>query len=204
MRACYREGIVPLLQMHDCLDCSVTSRAQGELIARLGCEAVQLDVPMKVDLKFGNSWGDATHEWDELGLREGAKMTAAETIAKALGGRRTGSGWSARCPLHDDRNASLSISSGKDGKVLVHCHAGCNQREVFIAVVRKRGMLGKSGGPKPKDASPTTRADADKRGAVALGSGRPRNPLKQRWWRPISPRAASPWRCPARCAFTAA
>jgi hypothetical protein len=53
--------------MHDALECSVTSREQGELIARLGCEAVRLDVPMRVDLKFGTSWGDAMHTWDELG-----------------------------------------------------------------------------------------------------------------------------------------
>ena len=38
----------------------MTTREQGELIARLGCEAVQLEVPMRVDLKFGKSWGDAT------------------------------------------------------------------------------------------------------------------------------------------------
>ena len=57
---------MPLLQMHDCLDCSVTSREQGELVARLGCEAVTLAVPMRVDLKFGRNWGDATHSWDEL------------------------------------------------------------------------------------------------------------------------------------------
>jgi DNA polymerase I-like protein with 3'-5' exonuclease and polymerase domains len=66
MRACWRENIVPLLQMHDCLDCSVSSREQAELIARLGCEAVQLDVPMRVDLKFGRNWGDAKHTWEEL------------------------------------------------------------------------------------------------------------------------------------------
>ena len=62
MRACWREGIVPLLQMHDALECSVTTREQGELVARLGCEAVQLEVPMRVDLKFGKSWGDAKHD----------------------------------------------------------------------------------------------------------------------------------------------
>ena len=73
MRACWREGIVPLLQMHDALECSVTSREQGELIARLGCEAVQLEVPMKVDVKFGKSWGDATHTWDELGTGGGCE-----------------------------------------------------------------------------------------------------------------------------------
>ena len=71
-------------------------------------------------------------------------MTAAETIAKALGGHKTGNGWTAQCPLHDDQTPSLSISAGKDGKVLVHCHAGCNQRDVFIAVLRKRGLCGKT------------------------------------------------------------
>ena len=67
MRACWREGIVPLLQMHDALDCSVTTREQGELVARLGCEVISLAVPMRVDLKFGESWGDAEHAWDDLG-----------------------------------------------------------------------------------------------------------------------------------------
>src|SRR5215471_19208577 len=63
---CWREGIVPLLQMHDCLDCSVSSRKQAELVALLGEEAVKLDVPMRVDLKYGRTWGDAKHTWEEL------------------------------------------------------------------------------------------------------------------------------------------
>src|SRR5262249_53227177 len=59
MRACWREGIVPLLQMHDALDCSVTCREQAERVAQLGREAVTLKVPIQVDLKFGRTWGDA-------------------------------------------------------------------------------------------------------------------------------------------------
>ena len=38
----------------------------------------------------------------------------AETIAKALGGRKAGGGWVARCPAHDDRVPSLSISDADD------------------------------------------------------------------------------------------
>ena len=170
MRACAREGIVPLLQMHDALECSVKTREQGELIARLGCEAVQLEVPMKVDVKFGKSWGDATHTW------EGLKMTSAETIAKALGGRKTGNGWIARCPLHDDQTPSLSISAGRDGKVLVHCHAGCNQRDVFIAVLRNRGLCGKH---KRKDpVADEEDVDARKRSAFALAIWRACGPAE--------------------------
>jgi RecA-family ATPase/DNA polymerase I-like protein with 3'-5' exonuclease and polymerase domains len=78
MRAVWRAGIVPLLQMHDCLDCSVSSREQAELVARLGCEAVQLDVPMRVDLKYGRTWGDASHTWDEL---NGAAPPIAATVS---------------------------------------------------------------------------------------------------------------------------
>ena len=31
----------------------------------------------------------------------------------------------AKCPAHDDKKASLSITKGDNGKILLHCHAGC-------------------------------------------------------------------------------
>jgi putative DNA primase/helicase len=63
----------------------------------------------------------------------------AETIAYALGGRKAGSGWTARCPAHEDRTPSLSIRDSNDGKVLVRCHAGCEQVRL-IAALRSRGL----------------------------------------------------------------
>lgn len=63
----------------------------------------------------------------------------AETIAKALGGHRRGATWMVCCPAHDDRCPSLSISVGKGGKVLVCCHAGCDQHDV-IAALTNRGL----------------------------------------------------------------
>jgi putative DNA primase/helicase len=63
----------------------------------------------------------------------------AETIAKALGGRKAGRGWTARCPAHDDRTPSLSISDADDNNVLVRCHAGCDQERVITAL-RMRGL----------------------------------------------------------------
>ena len=68
----------------------------------------------------------------------------AETIAKALGGRKAGGGWMARCPAHDDREPSLSIRDADDGKVLVRCHAGCDQERV-IAALRSRGLWTENG-----------------------------------------------------------
>jgi hypothetical protein len=55
----------------------------------------------------------------------------AETIAKALGGRRVGGGWKASCPAHDDQTPSLPIRDADDGKVLVRCPAGCDQEQVI-------------------------------------------------------------------------
>src|SRR4051812_18350086 len=63
----------------------------------------------------------------------------AERIAKALGGRRAGADWMAKCPVHHDREPSLSVKAAKGGKVLVCCHAGCDQH-VVIATLRARGL----------------------------------------------------------------
>ena len=60
-------------------------------------------------------------------------------LTEQLGGRWRGSNGSARCPAHDDRNASLSISEGKDGKWLAHCHAGCAQ-DAVIDKLRELGL----------------------------------------------------------------
>ena len=48
--------------------------------------------------------------------------------------RRNGAGWMACCPVHDDRNPSLSLTLAEDGKVLAHCHAGCDQAAVAAAL----------------------------------------------------------------------
>jgi rhodanese-related sulfurtransferase len=62
----------------------------------------------------------------------------AAGIARQLHGRKSGATWLAHCPSHDDKNLSLSLRDA-DGKVLVHCHAGCDQRAV-IAALRARGL----------------------------------------------------------------
>jgi hypothetical protein len=71
----------------------------------------------------------------------------AEQIAKALGNaKKTGGGWLASCPLpthgqgNGDKNPSLSISDGEDGKPLFKCHGGCDQQDVFEAI-RDFGLL---------------------------------------------------------------
>ena len=54
-----------------------------------------------------------------------------ERLKKA---RKSGKGWLACCPAHDDQNPSLSIDVGDEGQVLVYCHAGCGLAEVCAAL----------------------------------------------------------------------
>lgn len=63
----------------------------------------------------------------------------AATIAHALGGNKSGAGWMARCPAHEDSTPSLSLRDAHDGRLLVYCHAGCDQRTV-IAALAQRGL----------------------------------------------------------------
>ncbi len=55
-------------------------------------------------------------------------------LAKLPDARHTGDRWSAKCPAHEDRRASLSIGEGDDGRALVHCHAGCEPAAICTAV----------------------------------------------------------------------
>jgi hypothetical protein len=66
-------------------------------------------------------------------LRLSPNSDAAQ-LAYALDGKRCGHGWKAKCPAHDDRDPSLSISVSREGKTLIHCHAGCSQADVLSAL----------------------------------------------------------------------
>lgn len=56
-------------------------------------------------------------------------------ILNRLTGVKGGSGqWYARCPAHDDKHQSLSVSIGQDGRVLLNCHAGCSVENVAAAM----------------------------------------------------------------------
>ena len=42
--------------------------------------------------------------------------------------------WTACCPAHDDKTPSLSIKELGDGRVLLHCFAGCTGDDILAAV----------------------------------------------------------------------
>ena len=64
-----------------------------------------------------------------LALDAGDYLVTVATITDWLdrlqGVRKAGNGYKARCPAHDDKNPSLSVTEGTDDKVLVTCFAGC-------------------------------------------------------------------------------
>ncbi len=63
-------------------------------------------------------------------------MSAVDTVlerldsAKPIGDAR----WQALCPAHDDRDPSLSLGLGDEGRVLLKCHAGCSTEEIISAL----------------------------------------------------------------------
>jgi hypothetical protein len=59
-------------------------------------------------------------------------MNIEEILGRFRGTRREGKGWKAICPAHDDKNPSLSIDV-KDGRVLLHCFAGCTFERILAA-----------------------------------------------------------------------
>lgn len=61
-------------------------------------------------------------------------MSAETLLSRLERVKRTGAGrWLARCPAHEDRGPSLSIRELDDGRVLVHCFAGCDVNSVLSA-----------------------------------------------------------------------
>ena len=42
--------------------------------------------------------------------------------------------WQARCPAHADHSPSLAIKECSDGRILIHCYAGCGANEIITAL----------------------------------------------------------------------
>ena len=69
-------------------------------------------------------------------------MGALECVLSQLDThKQVGNGYTARCPAHDDKEASLSISEGTDGRVLMKCFAGCSAEKVVDALGLKMSDL---------------------------------------------------------------
>jgi len=62
-------------------------------------------------------------------------MTPVENLLQKLEKVKGRNGsWTARCPAHDDKGPSLAIREADDGRILLHCFAGCQTESVLGAV----------------------------------------------------------------------
>lgn len=90
--------------------------------------------------------------------------TPIETVLGALRSagcapRPSGAGYAARCPAHEDRNPSLSLGAGQDGRALVKCHAGCSLQDVLGALgLHQRDLFARGRGPAGGELWPTAEA----------------------------------------------
>lgn len=66
----------------------------------------------------------------------GAPLSGIEQLlARLPSAKPRGHGrWIALCPVHDDKNPSLSITETQDGIILLRCWAGCGIDEIVRAV----------------------------------------------------------------------
>ncbi len=67
----------------------------------------------------------------------------------------------ARCPAHDDQNASLSLTEKADGTLLWKCFAGCSQEAVRRELERLAGMERETAHPIPPSRRGETRETAE-------------------------------------------
>jgi hypothetical protein len=76
--------------------------------------------------------------------------SAREISAKLKGETRpdTSRNYACRCPgpMHKngDTNPSPSLKDGKNGRPVLHCHAGCDFRDI-VAELERMGVLHRSG-----------------------------------------------------------
>lgn len=69
-----------------------------------------------------------------IGTTQSASDTLDKFILRLAKVKRTGSGrWIACCPAHDDKRPSLCIRLTNEGRILMHCFAGCDIESVVHA-----------------------------------------------------------------------
>ena len=81
------------------------------------------------------------------------------------GVEKASGGWVAKCPCPDhgydgeDRKPSLSFTIGQEGKIIFHCHAGCDWKDILLAIGLESKDLRPSEGESPEETLSVNSAD---------------------------------------------
>ena len=93
---------------------------------------------------------------------------ARKLLHLLIGVKKTKNGWSARCPAHEDRKASLSIDDGDEGRVIVRCHRGCDHKKIVAALGLEESDLFNRDDQRPA----TTKASKPKKAGKAYATAK--------------------------------
>lgn len=111
-------------------------------------------------------------------------MTTTEILARLRDVKETASGWTACCPGHEDRRASLSISEGDEGRTLFRCHAGCAVETITSALGITKADLFDRQASTGRPAAPP-KASTKKRGLYS-SAGEAQKAYERRLGKPIT------------------
>ena len=100
-------------------------------------------------------------------------MSITEFLSRFENPRKTKQGHVVKCPAHEDKTASLSISEGNNGQILVKCFAGCT----FQSIVSSLGLTARDlfNDQKQETAKPYRRINAPEKKQTEPESGEPKS-----------------------------
>ena len=68
-------------------------------------------------------------------------MTITQFLALFPTAKETRKGWDVLCPAHDDHHPSLGVMEGDDGRIVLHCFAGCTPAAICASLGLTLGDL---------------------------------------------------------------
>lgn len=99
--------------------------------------------------------------------------------------RRNGSSSTAKCPAHEDREPSLSVGVGDDGRALLTCHAGCKLEDVLGELGLEMSDLFADGGNRRFDGGPVVKYEYRNENGTLLYVVERHAGKRFRQWRPV-------------------
>ena len=68
-------------------------------------------------------------------------MTLNDFLSRLNGVKHFNGYYMAMCPVHNTKDSSMSVKQADDGSILLHCHRGCDTRDIVDALGLKMSDL---------------------------------------------------------------